>query len=112
MNTISSSLKICVIGLGYVGLPLAVSLAKHFKVTGFDINETRIQELKNHYDRTWEIDEARLQASSLNVSYTLDDIKAQDIYIVTVPTPVDHRNQPDLMAVLKASEMVGKVMQK
>lgn len=112
MNTISSSLKLCVIGLGYVGLPLAVSLAKHFKVIGFDINETRIKELKNYNDRTWEIDEARLKASSLKVTYSLEDIKAQDIYIVTVPTPVDHRNQPDLMAVLKASEMVGKVMQK
>jgi UDP-N-acetyl-D-galactosamine dehydrogenase len=111
-NPLPNSLKISIIGLGYVGLPLAVALAKKFDVTGFDINETRVRELKNHHDRTWEIDDERLKASSLRVTHKIDDIKSQDIYIVTVPTPVDHRNEPDLTSVLKASEMVGKAMKK
>lgn len=102
--------KITVIGLGYVGLPLAIALARYFPVVGFDINETRIQELKAGHDRTNEIPEATLKASTLMITSEPQDIQKQDIYIVTVPTPVTSDNLPDLTPLQKASETVGKVV--
>lgn len=104
--------KIAIIGLGYVGLPLAVCLADRFKVIGFDISKPRIAELKAGHDRTREIDEARLKKTSLTVTTDINDIKNCEIYIVTVPTPVDAQNLPDLTPVLKACETVGACMQK
>lgn len=104
--------KIAVIGLGYVGLPLAISLAKSFAVTGFDINHKRVQELQEGYDRTREITETTLRSSSLHVTSDINELKKQDIYIVTVPTPIDDSNQPDLAALEKASETVGKALSK
>jgi len=104
--------KIAVIGLGYVGLPLAVALAKHFPTTGFDINGRRIEELKAGHDRTDEVDGAALKASRLAYSSEPGAIAGLDVYIVTVPTPVDETNRPDLTAMKKASEMVGAVMKK
>ena len=102
--------RIAVIGLGYVGLPLAVGLARHFDVLGVDINERRIAELKAGEDRTREIARDQLRASPLKFTVAAEDARGRDIYIVTVPTPVDADNAPDLGAVRLASRMVGKVM--
>ena len=103
--------KITVIGLGYVGLPLAVALAKHFDVTGFDIDETRIEELHKGHDRTAELDESTLRSSSLHLTSNVDEISSCDIYIVTVPTPVTNVREPDLKPLTSASTTVGAVMQ-
>lgn len=100
--------KIAVIGLGYVGLPLAVALSAHYEVTGFDISARRVKELQDGHDRTHEVDDARLKASSLRLSARAEDIKGHDIYIVTVPTPVDRHNKPDLTPVLAACDTLGQ----
>jgi len=104
--------KIAVIGLGYVGLPLAVALAKHFPTTGFDINGRRINELKAGHDRTDEVYAKTLEASTLSYTSDRKAIAGFDVYIVTVPTPVDETNRPDLTAMKKASEAVGAAMKK
>lgn len=110
---------ISVIGLGYVGLPLAVEFAKHFKVVGFDVNKKRISELNKGVDHTLEVDTASLQnvlgktgAAGLLCSDNLDDIKGCNYFIITVPTPVDKYNRPDLTPLYRASETVGKVLKK
>lgn len=100
--------KICIVGLGYVGLPLAVELAKHFLVLGFDIKKERIDELKNGFDRTKEVAKEKLLKSSLEYSFDPKDIKDCKFIIVAVPTPVDSDNLPDLSLVEKATAMVGK----
>lgn len=104
--------KIVVVGLGYVGLPLAVALARTYDVIGFDIDSGRVSELKSGEDRTREVEPDRLRASTLVYSADTADIQGADIYIVTVPTPVGVNNQPDLGAVRGASKMVGEVMAK
>jgi len=104
-------MKIVVIGLGYVGLPLAVALARKFDVVGFDIESRRIEELNAGIDRTREIDRGELANSSLKVTDDSDDCRGADIYIVTVPTPVDSSNRPDLTAVLSASRLVGRLIE-
>lgn len=102
-----------IIGLGYVGLPLAVEFGKKFPTVGFDINETRIKELKEGFDRTLEIDKENLQSSGLlSFSTELDALRPCQIYIITVPTPVDNNNRPVLTPLYKASETVGKVLKK
>jgi len=98
---------IVVIGLGYVGLPLAVALARNFSTIGFDIDEDRVAELKNGRDRTREVDADELSSSSLRLTADRDECRGADIYIVTVPTPVDQANRPDLSAVIAATEMVA-----
>ena len=104
--------SIGVIGLGYVGLPLAVELSKFFSVTGYDVDETRIAELKNCIDRTREVSESTLkEASSLSFSSSPDDIRECDLYIITVPTPINHDKTPDLSALESASELVGGLLQ-
>ncbi len=103
---------IAVIGLGYVGLPLAVALAKHFPVTGFDLSEPRIAELRKGHDRTREIEPERLRATTLKLTSETDAIAGMDLYIVTVPTPVDEKNEPDLGPVRAASATVGKAIKK
>ncbi len=105
-------MKITVIGLGYVGLPLAAALTNKYDVTGFDVNANRIKELEKNYDRTAELDSAILE--TLDIKFTCDekDIKNQDIYIVTVPTPVDSNNKPDLTIIKKVSEMLGSLLSK
>ena len=100
-------MRIVVIGLGYVGLPLAVQLAKHFETWGLDINQARIDELKSGFDRTDEIDRERLTASSLRLTTSAADCPPADAYIVTVPTPIDADNKPDLSPVIGATKMVG-----
>jgi len=108
----SKSSRIAVIGLGYVGLPLAVALARKFPTTGFDINEKRVAELRAGHDRTGEVRCADLGAANLALSARAEEIRGQDVYIVTVPTPVDGRNRPDLGAVRAACRTVGEVMGK
>ena len=103
----SSSLRIIVIGLGYVGLPLAVALARQFDVTGFDIDSDRIGELREGRDRTGEIERDALAQSKLALTDRAEDCGGADVYIVTVPTPVDSSNRPDLSAVLAATRMVA-----
>ena len=105
-----NSTKIAVIGLGYVGLPLAVALARHFPTTGFDISRERIGQLHQGHDRTDEVEPARLRASTLTLTADMGDMAAADVYIVTVPTPVDDRNEPDLRPVLSACGTVARVM--
>ena len=107
------NVKIAVIGLGYVGLPLAVEFAKKREVIGFDINHARIAELKSGNDNTLETTPQELKdAMYLSYSTRLDDIKDCGIYIVTVPTPIDKHNNPDLTPLRKASEAVGSVLNK
>lgn len=107
------SVKIAIIGLGYVGLPLAVEFGKKYPVLGFDINKERIGELENGYDRTLEVDEANLKSSSnLSFSCSRDDLKSCNVFIVTVPTPVDEYKRPDLTPLIKASETVGTALKK
>ncbi|OAN48135.1 UDP-N-acetyl-D-galactosamine dehydrogenase [Paramagnetospirillum marisnigri] len=107
-----NSTRIVVIGLGYVGLPLAVALARHFPTTGFDISTDRIKELHKGFDRTDEVEPAKLRASTLKLTADAAAIKGADVYIVTVPTPVDEKNEPDLRPVLAASGTVGRVLAK
>jgi UDP-N-acetyl-D-glucosamine/UDP-N-acetyl-D-galactosamine dehydrogenase len=112
--------QIAVIGLGYVGLPLAVEFAKKYPVTGFDINKHRITELRNGHDHTLEIDDSDLKKVTcanagiigLYCSDNISDISLCNFYIVTVPTPTDKHNHPDLTPLYKASETVGKVLKK
>lgn len=111
----TNNTKIAVIGLGYVGLPLAVEFAKKYPVTGFDINRKRIDELRAGKDHTNEIELADLQAvihqeDGIIFSSDVADIRNCDYYIITVPTPVDSYNRPDFTPLVKASETVGKVM--
>lgn len=105
--------KIGIIGLGYVGLPLAVEFGKVLDVVGFDINKERIEELKKGYDRTKEVEEADLKASKkLSYSSDLNDLKSVSYFIVTVPTPVDEYKKPDLTPLISASKTVGSVLKK
>ncbi len=106
------ALKIAVIGLGYVGLPMAVALARHFDVTGFDADARRIDELNAGEDRTLEIPAEDLKASSAEFTGEAGAITGADIYLITVPTPVDAANVPDLGAVRAACATVGKAMGK
>jgi UDP-N-acetyl-D-galactosamine dehydrogenase len=105
--------KIAVIGLGYVGLPLAVEFGKQYKTLGFDINKSRVSELINGHDATLEVSDEQLK-NSPNMSYSseVNDLKESNIYIVTVPTPIDDNNAPDLTPLEKASTMLGKVIKK
>lgn len=104
--------EIAVIGLGYVGLPLAAALAKTYSVTGFDLSSDRISELRGGHDRTGELSPLQLNVIQQSLTDDIDDIRGRDIYIVAVPTPVDEKNQPDLRAVTSASETVGKIIGK
>jgi UDP-N-acetyl-D-galactosamine dehydrogenase len=99
--------RIVVIGLGYVGLPLAVALARTFEVVGFDVDEARVGELRGGHDWTREVDADALSASSLKSTTEPSECAGADVYIVTVPTPVDQANRPDLGAVLAATRMVA-----
>ena len=120
MNVESS--KIAIIGLGYVGLPLAIEFGKKYKVLGFDINQTRIEELNSGRDRTNEADLEGLQFAmnlanesekvGLKFSSKVEDLNSYNVYIVTVPTPIDKFKAPDLTPLLQASQMLGKVIAK
>lgn len=111
MNDISNSSPIAIIGLGYVGLPLAVEFGKKRQVIGFDIHAKRIAELQAGHDRTLETTSEELkEAARLSFTSHADDLRDCGIFIVTVPTPIDNANRPDLTPLIKASETVGKVM--
>ena len=114
--------RIAIIGLGYVGLPLAIEFGKKYRVIGFDINKERIEELKKGRDHTLEADLDGLRYATdihrstsdkgLSFSDKEDDIRECNIYIVTVPTPIDSFNTPDLKPLIKASQTVGRVISK
>ena len=105
------NLRLAIIGLGYVGLPLAVEFSKKFSVLGFDINQTRINELQSGTDSTLEVSNAELsEAKNLNYSSSMSDLKDCNVYIATVPTPINEYKRPDLSPLLKASEMLGSVI--
>lgn len=112
----NNEFKIAVIGLGYVGLPLAVEFSKKYRTIGFDINDKRVSELSVGNDRTLEIAESELlsviQSGLFKVSSNKDDLKDCNVYIVTVPTPVDNTNRPVLTPLTSASEIVGEVLAK
>src|SRR5690554_1345185 len=110
--------KICVVGLGYVGLPLAVAFAEHHQVLGFDVNEARVVALNKGVDDTKEVESAELNAvlggaqPRLSFSNNVADSADCTIYIVTVPTPIDSANRPDLSPLIMASQAVGSVLNK
>lgn len=116
------NIKIAIIGLGYVGLPLARLFATKYPVIGFDINEKRIKELCSGTDSTLEVedellksvlkDNSDLDENGLYCSSNIEDIKGCNYYVITVPTPVDKNNRPDLTPLYKSSEAVGKVLKK
>lgn len=108
-----NDVKIAIIGLGYVGLPLAVEFGKKYSTTGFDINKSRIAELRDGHDSTLEVSDAEL-AKLNNLSFSCDSsvLKESNVYIVTVPTPIDDNNAPDLTPLQKASELVGQFITK
>ncbi len=104
--------NIAVIGLGYVGLPLALALSRHYSVVGFDISETRVAELKDGDDRTGEVAPGVLAGAAFEISTDPDIIAGADYFIITVPTPVDSENRPDLSHVLSACKTVGGALKK
>lgn len=105
--------KIAVVGLGYVGLPVAAAFsnARHF-VVGYDVDATRINELRQHFDRTKEIGEAELSSLEMRISADTADLRAADFYIVAVPTPIDAANRPDMSMVFEASRTIGNVLKR
>lgn len=106
----SANRIISVIGLGYVGLPVAVAFGKRRKTVGFDINQVRIKELRDGYDRTGEVTADELKSADIFFTADIEGLKQADFHIVAVPTPVDGANQPDLSLMLKASETVGRAL--
>jgi len=103
---------VSVIGLGYVGLPVAVAFGKSARAVGFDINADRIEELKTGHDRTGEVEPAELKSADILFTDQVEELKLADFHIVAVPTPIDDANQPDLTPMLKASETVGRALKK
>ena len=111
MHFNSNQINIAIIGLGYVGLPLAVEFGKQYPTLGFDINTKRLAELKVGHDSTLEVDDFELaEAKHLSYNSSLDDLKPCNIFIVTVPTPINEHKQPDLTPLIKASETIGQVL--
>ena len=107
----SREVRLAIIGLGYVGLPLAVEFGKHYEVVGFDISAQRLAELRAGHDRTLETTAEELRRSTrLAFSNQMDDLRPTDIFVVTVPTPIDRHKRPDLTPLIKASETVGKAL--
>ena len=105
--------KLAILGLGYVGLPLAVEFGKKFDTVGFDINAERVDELKTGYDRTLETNKEELQsAKQLRLTCDLNELRDANIYIVTVPTPIDKNNHPDLTPIEKSTETLAQYVQK
>ena len=109
-----NKIKISIIGLGYVGLPLAIEFGKKYETVGFDIDQDRIKDLVNGNDKTLEVDNNELikllKEDSFKISGSIEDIRDSNVYIITVPTPVDEYHQPVLTPLIKASEMIGKII--
>jgi UDP-N-acetyl-D-glucosamine/UDP-N-acetyl-D-galactosamine dehydrogenase len=106
--------KIAIVGLGYVGLPLAHAFAEKYQVVGFDINQSRIDELRKGIDRTLELEKSQIEAVKESLFFTaaIDDLHSATIFIVTVPTPIDDSNRPDLTPLIKSSQSIGKVLKR
>ena len=104
--------SISVIGLGYVGLPVAVAFGQLSKVIGFDINQKRVDELKNGIDKTGEVVSSELSVSNNHFTSDLDELSKADFHIIAVPTPIDDSRNPDLRPLLSASRTVGKILKK
>ena len=113
MNKIYKKSKITIVGLGYVGLPLAIEFAKKRDVVGFDLNQNRINSLNNSYDENLETTKKELKASK-NLVFTnkITDTRDCKIFIVTVPTPIDNNKKPDLRMLKNASKLLGKIIKK
>ena len=106
-------LRIAIVALGYIGLPLAVEFGHKHNVIGFDINKKRIEELNKGVDITSELNSKEIrQAKNLNFTFNINDIKKCNVFIITVPTPIDSQKRPDLTYLKKASEDVGSVLKK
>ena len=105
-------IKIGIIGLGYVGLPLAVAFDKHFETVGFDVNKIRIEELKAGVDSTQEVEQKELTQATIEFSFEENSLESCNVLIVTVPTPIDNHRQPDLTPLVKASELLGRVVRR
>jgi len=105
-------MKICIVGLGYVGLPLAHAFAEKNEVYGLDINQSRIDELNSGFDRTLELNEKQLAEIKDSITFVsnIEDAKECDVFIVTVPTPIDKSNRPDLTPLIKSSQAIGTVL--
>lgn len=111
----SEQIQIAVIGLGYVGLPLARLFSTHYKTIGFDLNSSRVEELMNGHDKTLEVSDELLQSALNNglvCTSEIEDIRSCNFYVIAVPTPVDSNNNPDLTPLFRASETIGKVISK
>lgn len=107
------NVRLAIVGLGYVGLPLAVEFGKHKKVVGFDINSARIQSLRDGHDSTLEVSADELKhATHLSFSSAVEDLSDCNVFIVTVPTPIDEYKRPDLTPLIKASETIGRALKK
>jgi len=104
--------KVAVIGLGYVGLPIALAFAKKISVIGFDINEKRVEMMKNHIDPSNELEKEHFDNTDIQFTHKLEDLKEANFFIVAVPTPINEHNLPDLTPLIKSSETVGKVLKK
>jgi UDP-N-acetyl-D-galactosamine dehydrogenase len=111
-NITDKKASVAVIGLGYVGLPIALAFAKKVKVIGFDINEERVNMMKKGIDPSNELTKKDFQGSDISFTHRLEDLKTANFFIVAVPTPIDDHNQPDLKPLLGASTTVGKVLKK
>src|SRR4051812_42020971 len=111
-DLIEKKKKLAVIGLGYVGLPIALEFAKKIKVIGFDISEERINKMKNNVDPSGELDKAYFENAEIEFSSDPSKLKEASFYIVTVPTPIDEHNLPDLKPILGATKFIGKALKK
>ena len=104
--------KICIVGLGYIGLPLAQELSKYFEVTGFDTNKKRIYELENGFDRNFQIDKKNLKNNKIKIVNNFNQLSEIDIFIVTVPTPIKKNKVPDLNPLIKATKSISSKLKK
>ncbi|HRP18055.1 MAG TPA: nucleotide sugar dehydrogenase, partial [Ginsengibacter sp.] len=111
-DLINKKKKLAVVGLGYVGLPIALEFAKKISVIGFDINPKRIDMMKQKIDPSNELESKDFDGTDIEFTASLDTLAEASFYIVAVPTPVDKNNEPDLLPVLRASETIGKVVRK
>ncbi len=109
-NFLLCPLNLSLIGLGYVGLPVAVAFGKHRPVIAFDINASRLNELRAGFDRTSEVSKEELQEANLLFTNNPDDLRQASVHIIAVPTPINEAKQPDLTPLLKATETIGKIL--
>src|SRR4051812_46366293 len=109
---INKEAKLAVIGLGYVGLPIALEFAKSVRVIGFDINEDRVGLMKNNIDPSGELPSSAFEGTDIEFTTSLEKLKEASFYIVAVPTPIDEHKWPDLRPLLSATKTIGKVIKK